>query len=352
MLFTNGSISHDRRTGGVAGAALIGAQQDGGDLGGKLQSSFDNTVSIQFDKRYPMRPSSTYADLLVFLMFLCVFSGVSDALVLHAANVSAAHGAIAGRIFSVGLMWSPGAAALLTLWVRSLDVASIGWQWGENKWNRLAYLMALGYTVLAYAVVWVCRLGTFGDAASVAALGRSLGWTSSPRLLVLAGYIVSMSVLGLISAIPTALGEEIGWRGFLAPRLVAQTSFTTGALFVGVIMLVWHIPVILFGQYNQGTSQWIAIPCFAVAVMSASVISTWLRLRSGTVWPSTIFHGAHNLLIQGVLTPITGSKGKATAYFIGEFGLLIPTFLLALAIYFWTRRAELKFVTIPAPGQF
>jgi membrane protease YdiL (CAAX protease family) len=290
-----------------------------------------------------MNHRRTLGDIFVFLLFLIAFSGVSYALVLHAAHASGG----GGRIFSIALMWSPGVAAMLTLWLRKLDFASIGWAWGENRWNVLAYLLPLGYAVLAYALVWIFGLGTFADATTTASLARSLGWAHTPRLGVLVGYVVSWSILGLVSAIPTALGEEIGWRGFLVPRIVAQTNFTAGALIVGFIMLLWHLPVILFGEYNQGTSLWVAIPCFAVAVMSASVISTWLRLRSGCIWPCTIFHGVHNLLIQGILTPITSAKGVRTAYFVGEFGLFVPALLLMLAIYFWTRRGELTSITTP-----
>ena len=205
----------------------------------------------------------------------------------------------------------------------------------------LAYLLPLGYAALAYGLIWLLGLGTFADQATVASLGKSLGWEGASRATVLLGYVVFTAVLGMVGALATALGEEIGWRGFLAPRLAARMDFTTAVLIVGGLHLLWHLPVILFGSYNQGTSPWFAIPCFAVAVISASVVSTWLRLRSGSIWPSTIFHGAHNLLVQGVFTPLTAAKGLVTAYVVGEFGLFVPVLLLVLAIYFWTRRGEL-----------
>ena len=280
------------------------------------------------------------SDILVFLLFVVVCTGISYTLLLHHANVGDANGGGGGRIFTVALMWSPAAAAFLTLWVRKLDFASIGWAWGENKWNVLAYLLPLGYAAIAYSLIWILGLGTLGDPKAIASLSRALGWDHSGRLTVLAGYFVTTAILGLAEAIPTALGEEIGWRGFLVPRLMARTNFTVTALVVGVLWTLWHVPFIVFGNYNQGTSPWVAIPCFAVAVMSASVIGTWLRLRSRSIWPSTIFHGSHNLFIQGIFTPFTSATGAATAYFTGEFGLFVPALLLVLAIYFWTRRGE------------
>jgi len=53
-----------------------------------------------------------------------------------------------------------------------------------------------------------------------------------------------------------ALGEEIGWRGFLVPALASRLS-----------------------------------------------LYTWMRLRSASLWPCVILHQVHNFWIQGNLTP-------------------------------------------------
>lgn len=89
-------------------------------------------------------------------------------------------------------------------------------------------------------------------------------------------YALSMARLGMVNAFATALGEEIGWRGFLAPCIFEKPNLTAGTVIVGIDML-WHLPVIVFGMYNQGTSL------LSVAMISASIISTMLRQRSRSV---------------------------------------------------------------------
>ena len=65
-----------------------------------------------------------------------------------------------------------------------------------------------------------------------------------------------------------------------------------------------------------------------------------LRLKSGSLLTGAILHGSHNLYIQGIFTPITRNTGK-TAWFIDEFGCVLPLVAIAFAIYFWSKRREL-----------
>jgi hypothetical protein len=93
-------------------------------------------------------------DIVVFLALLTLFSGIFYALVI---NTSGRPAGGAGRIFNMGLMWSPAASVLLTIWTRKLDIGSIGWGWGwgwgESRWTILSYLLPLGYVTLAYLLI-------------------------------------------------------------------------------------------------------------------------------------------------------------------------------------------------------
>jgi len=117
----------------------------------------------------------------------------------------------------------------------------------------------------------------------------------------------------------TGLGEEIGWRGFLVPELARAMPLGRVALVSGVIWASWHVPGLLFADYNGGTPAWYSLLCFTVLVLGASFVFAWIRLRSGSVWPAAILHASHNLWIQGVFDPFTADTGR-TAWIIGEFG--------------------------------
>jgi len=106
------------------------------------------------------------------------------------------------------------------------------------------------------------------------------------------------ATVGVVCGVARTLGEEIGWRGFLFPRLVRQTGLTRGCLLTGCVWAVWHYPGLLFADYNAGTSPAYARAGFTLMVFAASFIWGWLRLKSGSRWTSAILHACHNAFIQ------------------------------------------------------
>lgn len=277
-------------------------------------------------------------DISLFLVLTLAISCIFYVLILNAGEAPGV------RQYVTGLMWSPAVGALLTVRIRRLDLASLGWGWGENRWNLAGYLIPFAYAGIAYLIVWLAGWGGFADADNVAKLAAMLGWQDAKPALVVIGYMLVMMTTGFVSSLATGLGEEIGWRGFLAPRMAALTGFTPSVFIVGLIWGAWHMPLLLFGDYNQGTEWWVSVPCFMVLVLSCSMIMAWLRLRSNSLWPCAIVHASHNLFIQAIFTPLTGERGSATAYTTGEFGIVVPVVLTVFAIWFWMRRGQ---VTVP-----
>jgi membrane protease YdiL (CAAX protease family) len=145
----------------------------------------------------------------------------------------------------------------------------------------------------------------------------------------------------MISSSASALGEEIGWRGFLVPELAKVTNFTGTALISGLIWSVWHYPVLIFGGYNAGTPAWYALICFTMMVVSISFVFAWMRLKSGSLWTGVFLHASHNLFIQSIFTPLTKNTGK-TAYVIDEFGFALPLAAIFFALFFWKKRHQVR----------
>jgi membrane protease YdiL (CAAX protease family) len=279
-------------------------------------------------RRVAMRRSD--GDIGVYLLLTLLFSGVFWGLIIAAGQLRAA-----GGHYVEALMWCPALAAAATVAWRKLPWRSLGFKWPANRYVGLAYLLPLAYAFAAYLLVWILGLGVFPDRTATTAIAAKMGWSISSPLLLTVVYFVFIAGIGMIRGVSSALGEEIGWRGFLAPRLYQRLGFTGSALVTGVIWTAWHVPLLLFADYNSGTPAWFALPCFAVLVMSDSFILAWLRLRSNSVWPCAIFHASHNLFIQGFFTPLTGAKGDATRFAVDEFGWAVPLAVTLFAVGAW-----------------
>ncbi len=146
--------------------------------------------------------------------------------------------------------------------------------------------------------------------------------------------LAALVTVGMLINMLAATGEEIGWRGFLVPQLAKFTSFHGTALISAVIWTLYHLPVLLFADYNGGTTPvWYSLVCFTLMVFAASYVFAWIRLESGSLWPAALLHSSHNLFIQAVFDSSTKDTGP-TKYLTGEFGagLVLTIGIVALLI--------------------
>jgi membrane protease YdiL (CAAX protease family) len=222
------------------------------------------------------------------------------------------------------LMWMPGVAAVVTQLLFHHTLSGLGWRVPRWRYIGLAVLIPFVYCLAVYVPVWLTGVGGFNP-----------GFLR--RVLPLLPVATLVNVL-------TALGEEIGWRGFLTPALYRARGFAWAGPVTGFIWGLWHVPLIAGGGYEAGTPFWYGASCFMVSVTSMGLIVAWLRLRSASVWPAACYHGAHNILIQGVFDGSTIDTG-ATKWITTEFGVGLTIVCVAMGVYFWRRRGEL-----PAPS--
>ncbi len=281
-----------------------------------------------------MRDTPKRATLL-YLLFTLAFSAVVWLLIIRSGRLMAGFG-----LLIPGIMWCPALAALVTCRLVGRRFRSLAWRWPEGKYMALAYFVPVAYAGIAYGGVWALGLGGW-NSEFVGQTVRNFGLRGVPAWGALALYILFAATGGMMRSLSTAVGEEIGWRGFLVPELAKQMSFTKLSLLSGFIWAAWHSPLLLFADYNAGTNRWYALGCFTVMVVSTSFIFAWLRLKSGSLWPAALLHASHNLFIQGIFDNLMRNTGR-TLWYTTEFGAALALTGVIFAAYFWTRRAEVE----------
>jgi membrane protease YdiL (CAAX protease family) len=281
--------------------------------------------------------SSPAKKIWVFLLLTFALSSIFYYLIISSGSVQS---------YSLGLMWCPGVAALITQLVFERSLRGLGWKPGKFKYLLASYAVPLAYALVVYAIVWLTGLGTFNPEQLVNQVAAQYHiQVQSPVAFVIV-YAVIIATFGLVTGALSALGEEIGWRGILVPELSKKYSFTITALISGGIWALWHYPVILFANYNNSSAPvWFGLICFTVMVIGISFAFAWLRLKSGSLWTAVILHAAHNVFIQACFTPLTGPT-RWSAYVIDEFGIGLALAAVVVAYLFWRRRKELNFLDV------
>lgn len=136
-----------------------------------------------------------------------------------------------------------------------------------------------------------------------------------------------------------ALGEEIGWRGYFLPILIKLMNQRKAVILHGIMWGLAHAPLVYFG-FNYGSDYWGA-PITGIIMMTlvCVILGTWLgflTIKSGSILPATIFHGAGNVIGELPLLvsymSISSLLGPNPTGIIGLTGLLIGAILIYLKL--------------------
>lgn len=161
-------------------------------------------------------------------------------------------------------------------------------------------------------------------------------------------FAVSSSMNFLVMVV-ILMGEEIGWRGFMLPRIQKLTTMRRAALVTGFAHGCFHLPLILIATtYDTEGSRWIAAPIAVLTITAAGVFYAWLKDRSGSVWPVAIGHTFANMTFDWGFALIATTTPASLALVAGETG--IATFLVVAALAVVLLRTAKVWQDSPAPA--
>ena len=174
-----------------------------------------------------------------------------------------------------------------------------------------------------------------------------LSFTYAAQLLALNGQTVELPQLSLplvigigmllILAAPlvivnhaAAFGEEIGWRGFLLPLLMDELGVRKAVLLNGVLWGIAHAPLVCFGLNYTGDypgAPWTGILMMVLFATSIGIFLSYLTLKSRSIFPACIAHGAINAIREAplfiCLDTYNAILGPKPSGLIGMTGFLV-----------------------------
>ena len=251
------------------------------------------------------------------------------ALGLAIANTALAPILDAGVLLS-GMFTPLLAVALMLLVVTRDGYTRQGWMAlglhrpGFCGWG-LALLAPLLILLLSYGAVWSAGLVEF-----------AIPPQARPLPLLPIKLLISIA----LGAFMGVLGEEVGYRGYLQPRLLSLGP-RRAMLLTGLLHGVWHLPVMLLTPFYHAAGNPVSvIPLFLMTLTLAGVLYGYLRQTTGSVWPAIIAHRAFNVYWTQLIGFVVVSSRLATEYLAGESGLLTLLGTAVVAVWLASRLRE------------
>jgi hypothetical protein len=233
--------------------------------------------------------------------------------------------AFIGPLVLGGMMWMPALATLFTtrfVTREGLAIANIR----LGPW-RPYFVSALTVPAL-FLVTYVLSAVLCGVAPDwrFAGFSRSVGIdpsTLSPPAVAVAGLFLGSTILAPFLNGVFGFGEELGWRGYLLPKLMPLGKPKAYAI-LGIIWGLWHAPLILVGLNYPGH------PFLGVLGMIGVTTALGIYLNEQTLrHRSSILagwiHGAFNCQVYGVWRVLFPDMDPLLGGFTGVVGIAIWT---------------------------
>jgi membrane protease YdiL (CAAX protease family) len=221
------------------------------------------------------------------------------------------------------LMFLPAIIAIFIIIISKQGFRKIGW--GFKKWYYIFPAIFVPFLVffIALFLVKVFGWGSFSSDKFTFPLGI---FQSSGLDAIIKGDSQTIPLFDLKAVIPfillflygtlVALGEEIGWRGYLQEKLIKKHGLFFGLLVLGVVWAYWHLPVYLMGlsfPSHPIIGPLLLSPMYIILV---GVFLGWLYIKSGSIWIPALGHASVNLLTVITYSLVVLNTSELTRFFI------------------------------------
>ncbi len=270
--------------------------------------------------------------IIVFLLVTSIFTALLFIWMFYfASGDRGMYGAL--------MMFVPAVSALVTSLFTKDKIRSYGWRIGKLRYHGYAYILPILVALVAYGTMGLIgAIDFYPDEVVNYKWARILGFETPAPIWI---GMFSKAFLGFIMIFILATGEEIGWSGFLTPKLLKVTTIPTTALIVGVYWSLWHLPALIGGIYNSyyDAPLFLKVVGFTLVLIASALIKTVLIAKSGSLWVGSILHASHNVFLMGMAFDLTVKQGIA-GYLVSETGLVTAFVYLVVAIWFWRRQVK------------
>ena len=225
------------------------------------------------------------------------------------------------QLIMLGVMFIPALAAFVTRkFITKEDWSDSGLRWAKFKNYLMVWLTILVIFLVIYIVTALFgNAPDWGMANFAASIGEQV--PESPGIALLIIFLLTLFATPFINSI-AGFGEELGWRGFLLPKLMylgTKRALITHAVIWGF----WHVPFVLLLGFGGYANIWLGALYLWVLISLIGIFFGYLRLRSGSTLVVSWAHGALNAQSYGVWLVIFPSLNKFFFGFSGLVGIVV-----------------------------
>ena len=229
-------------------------------------------------------------------------------------------------------MFCPAISVLITKKItKEKGSLLLGINFKERKWSYyiLAILLPVILSETGYLIYYFFATDAYNP-------DNIIMYGLTKKIMPL--YIVSSIITCIINS-ALALGEEIGWRVYLYPKLEELFGLKFSMIIGGLIWGIWHYPALLNG-HSFGTGYkgepWTGLLLFTFNCILMGIILYYITRKTGSIWPAAFFHSVDNGCMGYFKLCLSEERagGILSDSVVGTAIISIPMFVLGIVIFF------------------
>lgn len=281
--------------------------------------------------------------LFLTITFALTWGGI---LLMYLLGIT--YGSMLSGIFFLAFMFIPAISSIITrkLTGEGFRGLMLRLNFKTNvKYYALAWFLPSIYILLGALLYFAINPGDFDPNLTVISnMLQANGADPAQAKTILLLQIGQGFLIGpIINIIPT-LGEELGWRGYLFPKLCERFTMVKAIVISGVIWGIWHAPMIAMG-HNYGVgyagAPWLGILMMTLFCVFFGAFCSYITIKTRSVIPAAMAHSALNAMaaapiyfaVKGV-NPLVGPAAT---------GVIGGIFVVLGGVYFIIKSRDLTF---------
>jgi membrane protease YdiL (CAAX protease family) len=254
---------------------------------------------------------------------ICLFGMTALAAAMKLAGLELAG---AGGAAVIAAMWIPALARAIA--VRTVD-REFKAPFPLRRWGR----PGAAIVVVPLVSVAALYLLAYGASGLFGVMRTPPVWRGAGKVAInVAINLPPLAAIGLLGG----MGEELGWRGYLQPRL-DQLRVPYSLLVTSVVETAYHLPFILWIGYLESSSRAASVALFLGLSLGIASVWTVATYRTRSIWTAAWFHAFHNGFSQVIVPRALGAGDELT---LGESGIFpVVVYLIAAAAVLLALRA-------------
>ena len=206
------------------------------------------------------------------------------------------------QLCGLAVMFAPALSAVLAAKLTSRKLGTLGWR----RFPVKEIVFGVAAVVLMSWLVMLLGLYFFtGNISLIPGLNPDASGLLHPLKEMKIGEILTVGdfwlkvgtklLIGLAIVSIFTAGEEVGWRGYMLPRLEKSFGTRKGLILSAVIWAAWHIPYAISGIHHvPGVPAWIILLIAPIGHVGVGLFIGVLTIKTRSIWVPILAHGAMN----------------------------------------------------------